>query len=372
MISRWITILTVAGVVVSGLGTYKFLEIKAAIDAVKERPEYFETVEAALAKPTTHVPKVTALGVVVAPQQVTLRNELPGYITAVNFQSGTTVKKDDVILQLDISEQLANLTSGEVRAKLAESVYKRGVELRKSDVVSEETTERSLADWNVIKADIAATRSIINRRTIRAPFDGVIGIHQLEVGQYLNINTEITTLVGSKKEMWVDFSLPQFYGEPAMGTIVRAQLVGSHDQINSVYLNATIIAGDSTITAGSRSRLYRALVTEGAQQLIHNASVEVEVPVGQAKLLSALPVQSIRSDREGQFVFALDPEHEKTGFYRARRIAVSVESGQQGSALVVGDLNNDDLVATAGSFKLYPGMLAQIGDRPDLTSTKQE
>ncbi|WKD48374.1 efflux RND transporter periplasmic adaptor subunit [Microbulbifer spongiae] len=372
MILRWIAIITVAGVIVSGLGVYKFFEIKATIDAVEEQPEYFETVEAELAKPTTHVPKVTALGVVVAPQQVTLRNELPGYITAVNFQSGAAVKKGEVILQLDISEQLANLSSEEVRAKLAESVYRRGVELRKSDAVSEETTERSLAEWNVIKADIAATRSIISRRTIRAPFDGVIGIHQFEVGQYLNINTKITTLVGSTKERWVDFSLPQFYGELAMGIIVRAQLIRSYDQINSAYFNATIIAGDSVITAGSRSRLYRALVTEGAQQLTHNASVKVEVPVGQARLLSALPVQSIRSDRGGQFVFALDPDHEKAGYYRARRIPVSVESEQQERTLVVGDLNHGDLVATAGSFKLYPGMLAQISDRPVITTTKQE
>ncbi len=360
---RWVVAIAAALSVTVGLGLFKFFEIKGQIAEAAMREEYFETVEAQYPEAVHYIPTVTALGIAVAPNQVTLRNELAGYITAVNFPSGSKVEQGEVILQLDISEQLANLDSAEARAKLAESTYERDVELRKTGAVSKEALERSLTELSVVKAEIAATQSLINRRTIRAPFDGVIGIHQFESGQYLNSNTEITTLVGSDEEMWIDFSVPQFYGELEIGAVVRVRPVRIRGKSGDEYLYATVIAANSAITVASRSRLYRALSSEGAKHLLHNAAVEVEVPVGQGEQLRSLPTQAVRSDANSQYVFALDPEADHQDYYRARSIAVVVQDEQGKASFLAGELSTGDLIATDGSFKLHPGLLVRVGER---------
>ena len=363
-IKHWVIAVAFCLSLLSVFGVYKFLSISAAIEEQASQPEYFETVEVFMARVVDYTPTVKALGVVVTPQQVSIRNELPGYITEVNFESGATVEKGQVIIQMDISEQRANLKSAKARAKLAQTVYDRDVELLVSNAVSQEVVDRSRSELDVVSAEIAAINSVINRRTLRAPFSGVIGIHELEPGQYLDANTLITNLVGSGPEKWIDFSVPQFYGELSVGTTIRARLVRSHLDPGALF-EGTIIAGNSQISSEARSRLYRALVNVSDIPLLHNASVEVEVPVGIRQELIAVPAQAVQSNVQGQYVYVLDPES-SVGFYRARAISVSLEVEQGNFNYVVGALQADDIVAAAGAFKLREGVLVQAKSRPDI------
>ena len=303
-LKRWLITVAACLLIFSGFASVKISEITTAIQAQESNPEYFETVEVATAETVDYVPTVKTIGVTIAPQQVTLRNELPGYVTDVNFTSGALVKKGQVIIQLDVSEQQANLESAKARADLAQIVYDRDVELRESNAVSQEAVDRSRAELNVLKAEIGAINSVINRKTIRAPFDGVIGIHQFEPGQYLEANTVITTVVAESEAMWIDFSMPQFYGELEVGTVVRARLVRAQNTARNVYIEGKIIASDSLISTGARSRLYRALVAGDRPILLHNASVELEVPIGERRILMAVPAQSVQSNLHGQYVYA--------------------------------------------------------------------
>lgn len=359
---RWLVAILVCVAVVSVLGTVKYLEITAAIAAQEAQPEYSETVESFTPETVSYTPTVKSLGVVVAPQQVTLRNELAGYITEVSFRSGASVGRGQTILQLDVSEQEANLASAQARARLAQAVYDRDLGLRESDAVSQETLERSRAELNVVTAEIAAINSIIHRKTIRAPFDGTIGIHRFEPGQYLDANTPITTIVGRNEQMWVDFSIPQFYGELAVGTIVRVRVVRSRRTAQDQFYDATVIAGDSSIASGSRSRLYRA-VLPNKEAIQHNAAVEVVAPVGTARRLLAVPTQSVRSGAEGPCVFVLDPDPGSSA-YRARRAPVAIEGERGDVVYVAGEVQPEDLLAAAGSFKLRDGLLVYVADRP--------
>jgi membrane fusion protein, multidrug efflux system len=227
--------------------------------------------------------------------------------------------------------------------------------LQKSSFVSEDKVDRSNAEVDVIEAEIDAIESIINRRTIKAPFDGVIGIHRFEVGQYLDNNTALTALVGDNGEMWVDFSLPQFYGELTMGSVVAVSIVRADALGTSVPLTAEVVAGDATINAAARSRLYRAVVREGAGQLLDNMSVTIAVPLGLGTALMSVPSVALRSDSAGEFVWVLDGD---ASGYRARRQAVT-SYGQEGDLSYVDTVTTTDLVATAGAFKLSPGLLVK-------------
>ena len=367
MTKRWIITVLACLALVSAFAIYKYFEIRSAIESVAAQPEYFEVVEVFTAQEVDHTPTVKTLGVAIAPKQVTLRNELPGYISAVNFRSGAYVEQGQVIIQLDVSEQQANLESAKARAELAQLIYDRDADLRKSNAVSQESVDRSRSELNVVKAEIEAIRSIINRKTIRAPFNGVIGIHQFEPGQYLQVNTEITTLVGRSDQMWIDFAVPQFYGELRVGTMVRARVVRSQTADEDPFFEATVIAGNSSISTDARSRLYRATVRTENLQLLHNASVEVEVPVGTQRALIAVPSTAVQSNVEGQFVFALDPEADEQS-YRARRLAVSIQGEQGDLVYVSGALQANTIVAASGAFKLREGVLVHAKTRPVLTS----
>ena len=363
-LKRWLVTVAACLLVFSALAGFKISEIITAIQAQESRPEYFETVEVATTEAVDYVPSVKTIGVTVAPQQVTLRNELPGYVTDVNFTSGALVKQGQVIIQLDVSEQQANLESARARADLAQIVYDRDVELRESNAVSQEAVDRSRAELNVLKAEIGAITSVINRKTIRAPFDGVIGIHQFEPGQYLEPNTVITTVVADSEAMWIDFSVPQFYGELDVGTVIRARLARAQGAVGDAYFEGRIIAGDSFISTGARSRLYRALVTGDHPMLLHNASVEIEVPIGERRNLMAVPTRAVQSNLQGQYVYVLDREEsEGDGAYRARPLPVTIEVEKGDTAYVSGELQAEEVIATTGAFKLLPGVLVHAKTR---------
>lgn len=365
VVSRWLATVFACLLVAALLGYLKFSEIQGVLAAVAAQPEYSETVEAATPVPTDFQPRLEALGVVVAPLQVTLRSEMAGYITDVGARAGARVSRGQVLLQLDISEQSASLAAAQARLALASAVLKRDLDLQESSFVSADKVDRSRAEVAVVEAEIAGIQSVINRRTIRAPFDGVIGIHRFEVGQYLDNNSVITTVVGDRGEMWVDFAVPQFYGELAPGHRVSLRIVRSAGLDGEALLAAEVIAGDASIDAASRSRRYRAVVREGSDRLLDNMSVSVDIPLGLATPLLAVPSLALQSDIAGEFVWLLERDSGGQG-YRARRQSVA-SFGQQGELTFVDSLSADQLIAAAGAFKLSPGLLVKTTAAPGQT-----
>jgi membrane fusion protein, multidrug efflux system len=354
---RWLLTIVACLSVAALLAFIKVTEIQGVLAAVAAQPEYSETVETTLPVPIDFQPHIEALGVVVAPLQIVLRNELAGYITDVKAAAGQRVTKGQVLIQLDISEQRANLASAKARLALAKSVLQRDLNLQKSSFVSNDKVERSRAEVDVIEAEIDGIESVINRRTIKAPFAGMLGIHRLEVGQYLDNNTEIATLIGDNGEMWVDFSMPQFYGELAPASKVTVSVVRREAVGEGALLPAEVLTGDATINAAARSRLYRAVVREGAQRLLDNMSVTVVIPLSLSAPLLAVPSLAVQSDVTGEFVWVLDRDANGQG-YRARRQGVTSVS-QDGDRTFVDTLKPTDLVAAAGAFKLSAGLLVK-------------
>lgn len=366
-ILAWLITGTICLLTVGGLGSFKWSEIQAGIATFHAQPEFSETVEIATIERKEFTQFIKTIGVAVAPQQVVLRNELPGQIVEINFKSGSTVEKGDVILQIDISEERANLASQKARAKLAESVYNREADLRKSNAVSQEALDRARAELDIVRAEIDAITSVIRKKTVIAPFTGTIGIHQLEVGQFLDANYAITTLIGKSEHTWVDFNLPQFYGDVPIDTSVEIRVVRAHESGGTIP--GAIIAGDTAISTGSRSRLYRARVEE---VLRHNASVEVNIPVKRHDSLVKVVAEAIQRDSQSSFVWILDPEKNE-GTYRAKRVNVSIE-GQHGSQVFVsGELTDGQVVACNGAFKIFEGLLVHGLDRQtDTLARKRE
>ena len=356
---KWTITITLCITIVAALALFKVMEIRAAIAFAESFPEQSETVEIAVVSTTNFTSSINTIGEMVAPQRLDLRNEIAGEIAAVNFDSGKQVNQGDILLQLDISVERANLKAAEAKAVLARSVYLRTVDLLKSKAASDDQLDRANAELATSQAEIEALKSTIEKKTLRSPFNGRAGLHDLEVGQFLTGNSLITTLIGQNDFIWVDFKVPQFYRRLQTEDRVEISPIGQKtiNQKNKGFqLIATVIAEYTILNAGSRSRWYRAEVANPSEFFSANTIVNVKVAVSDQQRLAQIPVAAIQYDPLGQFVFILVEDKDNNGF-RAVRRPIEVKVVGEELALIESGLEEGDRIAAEGAFKLQEGLL---------------
>lgn len=358
--SKWLLTVLTCGLVFAGLGFYKLAEIRAGIAAAEAFPEQSETVEVATVALGDYRPELTVVGEVVAPQRLDLRNEIGGEIAAVSFTSGAPVAKGQVLIQLDDSVERANLRAAQARADLAKLVLDRNRQLFDSGVSNADQMDRANAELTTALAQIDVLNRTIEKMTLRAPFDGRAGLHTFEVGQVLQDNTLITSLIGNTEDMWVDFQVPQFYRQLPSGTELGVTTID--DANEPTRTTAVVIAENTILNASNRSRAYRARIPNREARYSANTMVNVQVPTGEVQRLLSVPAVAVQNDPLGQFVYVL---REEGGALRARRARVDVRVMGDDRALLepTAALAEGDRIAAAGAFKLYEGILVSGAER---------
>ena len=226
-LKRWLVVFFGCLFLLLALAGYKVFQIRQLMAVAASYPEPSETVEAETVKTENWQDSVTTVGEVLAPQTVELRNELEGRVIAVGFHAGDAIKKDQMLLQLDASEDIAQLRAAQADAQLAQTALTRYAKLVTQKLVSREQYDQARAQFAVATAHAQALQATIDKKTITAPFDGRAGLHHLQPGQYLAANTVITQLVGSLATVWVDFSLPQQQSGIALETPVNINASGT-------------------------------------------------------------------------------------------------------------------------------------------------
>jgi membrane fusion protein (multidrug efflux system) len=191
----------------SVIGFNLFKQQKIA-EYMANRPEPAFPVTVQQVEASDWVPSIQAIGFIEPNQGVTLTTESSGVIKALQFESGDTVKKDQKLVLLDTEVEQANLTSAKVRLPAAEARFKRYEDLFKKGSVSKESYDSAEAEYLSLKADIRALQATIKRRELSAPFDGVVGIRNVYLGQYLQPGTDIVRLEDTSI-MRLRFTVPQ-------------------------------------------------------------------------------------------------------------------------------------------------------------------
>src|SRR4029077_3843390 len=159
-----------------------------------DHPEPMEAVTVAIATEREHWRTTTAIGTVIALRSITLKNELPGTVRQVRLTPGQVVETGTVLVALDVSVEEAELKAQEAQSALAKTVLDRRLGLHQELATTQEEVDRAHADLDVALAQIARTKAIIARKTVRAPFRSRIGISDVHPGQFLNEGTQLTTL----------------------------------------------------------------------------------------------------------------------------------------------------------------------------------
>lgn len=363
--TRWVMTGLACVVILLALAAYKFLQIQAMIAYGKSFPEPSESVAAATATTQAFQQTVSTIGEIIAPQSLQLRNEEEGVIAELNFAPGDRVEKGRVLVQLDVSEEKARLKAAQARVNLAQLDLERIQRLRKQKTVSQEAMDQARADYDIARADVMALEAIINRKTLRAPFDAIAGLHHLDVGEYLQANTAIVSLVGVTDYTWVDFNLPLAQASLTVGSEVSVELP---DQQRRTF-SARVIARDPLASEGARTIGFRARIEQGGQ-IPSNTLVRVTVPMATAQQL-AIPRTALLVDGMGDHVFVLVPDESGKG-YRAHRRQVKVGYKDEQDVGVIDGLQDGELVASKGAFKLAPNMLTFVRERPTIASQDEE
>src|SRR5213594_1067558 len=194
MAKRMIVMLTATALFVAGLGFVKFRQIQTAIAqgaAFQPPPEAVTTI---VARQEDWPATLSAIGTVAAVQGVTVSADLPGTVERIAFDSGKSVRQGDVLALLDTRQEQAQLAAADAQRDLARVNFDRMQGLLNERVISQAEFDRAIAEQRQAEARVGEIRAAIDRKTIRAPFSGVLGIRHINLGQYMKAGDEVVNL----------------------------------------------------------------------------------------------------------------------------------------------------------------------------------
>ncbi len=336
------------------LATWKGVSIANTNAAAANQPEPMQVIAPAVAEAREHTRTTTAIGTVVALRSITVRNELPGTVRYTRLTPGTIVNEGAVLVSLDVSVETAELQALQAQRKLAETQLARAQRMVEHRAASEQELDTARAQYDVAAAQIARTQAVIARKTIRAPFRARVGISDVHEGQYLNEGTTLTTLQGVDDFAYVDFTVAQ----QVAATLKKGADVRVYTSASAEPVTAEVLALDARVDPSTRNAVVRARIANAEQAPSPGSSVRVEVPVGAARNVVAIPASALRKGPGGDHVFVLtEDEHGKT---RAHLRAVTVDSLQGDEVVLTAGVSAGERVAASGAFKLHEAALVAL------------
>jgi membrane fusion protein, multidrug efflux system len=347
----------------AGLAAWKFAAMQKAGAAAASQPEPMESVTVSVATPREHQQTTTSIGTVLAMRSVTLRNELAGTVRKVALIPGQIVEEGTLLVALDVSVEEAELKALEAQAVLTEASLRRVQRLEQTRVAADADLDRARAERDIALAQIARTKAVMERKTIRAPFRARVGMADLHPGQYLNEGTQLTTLQSVDEAVHVDFAVAQWVAANlrAGGTV---EIVAGEKA-----LPATIVALDARIDVNTRNATVRARIDDAASAPLPGASVRVRVPVGAPKTAVSVPVSALRKGPEGDHVFVIAPDKEGKMRASVRQVQSGPMLGDE--MLINAGITAGERVAALGSFKLRETVLVAVaGDAKTAPETR--
>jgi membrane fusion protein, multidrug efflux system len=360
MAKRMILMLGVTIALLTALGFLKFKQVQTAVQASAYQPPP-ESVTSVVAQRQEWPATTGVIGTMEAVHGVMVSADLPGSVARINFDSGKAVKEGDILVELDTREERAQLASLEAQRDLAKINYERTEQLVKDGVISRLEYDQATAQQKQTEANVGQIRATIERKTIRAPFSGTLGIRKVNLGQYLSAGNPVVELQ-ALNPIYVNFGLPQ----QALGQV----RVGRNLRVTSEDLPGKVFAGkvtalDSVVDQTTRNVQVQATLPNPEGKLHPGMFVQVEVVLGISRSVVTLPASAISYAPYGDSVFVItDLKTPKGQTYRGvRQQFVKLEGSRGDQVAVISGLNPGDEVVTSGVFKLRNGAAVQVNNK---------
>jgi membrane fusion protein, multidrug efflux system len=348
---------------VAGFGFVKFTQIQGFITMAKsgafEPPPTAVTTD--VAQRTEWQPTLESVGTVTAVNGVTVSTDLAGIVRQIAFESGSKVREGDLLVHLDTTQEEAQLHSAEAQRDFAAVSLKRDKDLVEKHAISQSDYDNADAVFRQNQASVDQFKALIARKTLRAPFDGVAGIRQVNLGQYLKEGDMVVTLQAFDP-IYVNFSLPQqdlsklIIGEP-----VQLRVDAFPDQI----FNGAITAINSLVDQATRNVQVQATFKNSDFRLRPGMFAKVSVVLSERQNVVAIPATAIHYAPYGDSIFVVselkDPQGKEYKGVKEQFIKTGQSRGDM--IAVVSGLKPGDEVVTSGVFRLKSGAHVKVNNQ---------
>jgi membrane fusion protein (multidrug efflux system) len=350
MAKRLILMLLIMAALLGGLGFVKYRQIEAAIAAGASFAPPPTAVTTVVAKTVTWPSSLNVIGTAAAIQGVTVSADLPGTVDKIHFESGQAVHQGDILVELDTRQERAQLASYEAQRDLAQIQYGRADELSKAGVISKSEYDNASAQQKATAAQVGDIKAAIARKTIRAPFSGILGIRQISLGQYLAAGQAIVSLQ-ALNPIYVNFGLPQ--QDAAKVAIGRSLRVTLNDIPGSAF-TGKVTALDSVINEQTRNIQVQATLQNPGGRMRPGMFVQVELALGKARDVIPLPASAINYAPYGDSVYVVSEMKDPKGnTYRGvKQQVVKIEGSQGDQVAITSGINPGDEIVSSGVFRL--------------------
>jgi membrane fusion protein (multidrug efflux system) len=360
MAKRMILVLFVTVLLLGTLGFMKFRQVKSAIAHASFQPPPDAVTSVVVGQ--AHWPStMSVIGTMEAVQGVMVSADLPGTVAKINFDSGKAVREGDILVELDTKQERAQLASLEAQRDLAKVNYARMQQLVNEGVISRAEYDQATAQQRATEANVAEIRATIARKTIRAPFSGVLGIRKVNLGQYLAGGNPIVQLQ-KLNPIYVNVGVPQqAVGQVKVGRTLK---ITTEDLAGKVF-TGRVSAIDSVVDEATRNIQVQATLANPYGKLHPGMFVQVELGLGESASVIPVPASAINYAPYGNSVFVItDLKDPKGQTYRGvRQQFVKVEGSRGDQVAVVEGLKPGEEIVTSGVFKLRNGAAVLVNNK---------
>jgi membrane fusion protein, multidrug efflux system len=359
MTKRMVIMLVAVAVVFGGIfgfQAFKAAMIKKFMSAMSSPPQ---TVSATKAAVSEWQPNIEAVGSLRAVKGADLSLEVAGVVDTISFNSGDDVEQGALLLKLRADDDTAKLESLQATADLNQITYQRDLKQFQIQAVSQATLDTDVANLKNAKAQVAQQQAILDKKFLRAPFAGHLGIRAVDLGQYLGAGTVIVTLQ-ALDPIFLDFFVPQqSVDQVRLGQTVTVKVDAFKDQT----FPGEISAINPKVDASSRNVQIRATLKNTDHKLLPGMYATVDISTGAPQNYITLPQTSITYNPYGDTVYVVDTKGGQDGAkaqMTARQTFVTVGRTRGDQVAVLKGVNQGETVVTAGQLKLHNGSVVLI------------
>jgi len=359
MTKRMIIMLIAVGVVfggVFGFQIFKNTMIKKFMSSMPQPPQTVSTVTAATEE---WQPRIEAVGSLRAVNGSDLAFEVPGIVKELHFKSGDDVAAGDILLTLRADDDVAKLSALQATAALSEIVHQRDQEQFKIKAVSQATLDTDAANLKNAKAQVAEQEAVVNKKTLRAPFAGHLGVRAVDIGQYISAGTAVVTLQ-ALDPIYADFFLPQ----QALNQVRLEQAVTIKvDTYPNQDFAGTITAINPKVDQATRNVQVRATLNNPDRRLLPGMYASVSIAAGDKQRYVTLPQTAVTYNPYGETVYIVDDKgNDPQGRPQlaARQVFVTAGSKRGDQVAIMSGVEEGQAIVTAGQMKLRNGTPVMI------------
>lgn len=345
-----------AVLIVGALVGTKISQFSAMSSAAEKQVMPPQPVNATTVRQELWQPRISSVGTVVAVQGTVISTEAEGVVRKIDFEPGSVVHANDVLVQLDVEVEQAQLRIAEAAADLANSSFKRAKDLLPKHSISQADYDAAAIGLKQARAQVDNIRALIAKKSVRAPFTGHLGIRNISVGQFLAKGSPVVSLQ-ALDPVYVEFSVPQ----QRLGELMNGlHIAVSVDAYPHQQFAGVITAINPDVDASTRNVRVQATLPNKDDRLRPGMFVEIALTLEHSEHVLTIPATAVLHAPYGDSLYVIE-ESEKAGPDGAKPLVVQQKfvrlGAQQGDFVVVTEgVKAGDRIVSTGAFKLRPGM----------------